>query len=509
MHPKLRAFLEKNGLRADATEVEAWEYHKQIQAGGISYVGPERADVAAPTTPVAPVAAPAAGEQRAAAPAAATAQPAMDPAQIAAAIAADRQRAADIEDVCTYAGMDPQSIRSLVLSGSTVDAARAAALTHMRATNRPLGVGAGLPAQVGMEGRDKLRAAVSDGLRLRCGHRVENPAAGATEFRGRTLVEIVREVSMAAGQQFRGMSNREMLTRAISSMSTSDLPHIFGGLMNTTLLDAYNEWPATWRSWVATGTANDFREMHAVSLSAAPDLKGMNENGEYQTAQFSDAGEAYRIVRKGVRVPFTFEMIINDNLRALSRIPRLFGAAARRLEGDAVYSLLTANGSMSDGVALFHADHANLSAAAALAVDSLDKGRSAMRMQTGLAGEHIDIQPAYLLTPVGLETASDVLLRSASYPEKDYSAGVAQPQWLGKLTPIADPHLDAVSLTAWYLIAHPNQVPFIEASWLEGMEQPFVDEMPDFNSDGIIYKVRHCFGAGIADFRGAHRNPGA
>lgn len=501
MNPKLRAFLEKNGLRAEATEAEAWEFHKQLQAGGVSYVGPERAEVTAPADQQ-----PAEPQRSAPAPA----SPAIDPTEaINRALAADRQRAAEIEDVCTVAGMDAQTIRQLVNSGATVDAARQAAFAHLRSQNIPFGPGATSGAQVGTESRDKLRAAVTDGLRLRCGQRVETPAAGASEFRGRTMVEIVREVCTAGGMQFRGMSNREMLTRAMGSMSTSDLPHIFGGLMNTTLLDAYNEWPATWRAWVATGSANDFREMHAVSLSAAPDLKGINENGEYETAQFSDAGESYRIVRKGIRVPFTFEMIINDNLRALSRIPKLFGAAARRLEGDAVYSLLTTNGAMSDGVALFHANHDNLSTAAALSVDSLDTGRSAMRLQTGIAGEQIDIQPAYLLVPVSLETSADVLLRSISYPEKDYSAGVSKPQWLGKLTPIADPHLDAASTTAWYLVAHPNQVPFIEASWLEGMEQPFVDEMPDFNSDGIVYKVRHCFGAGVADYRGAHRNPGA
>ena len=107
MHPKLRAFLEENGLRADATEVQAWEYHKQLQAGGVSYVGPERAEAPAPEPgPVQPAA------------------PTIDPAAIERALAADRMRAAEIEDVCAVAGMDAQAIRSLVISGASVDAAR-------------------------------------------------------------------------------------------------------------------------------------------------------------------------------------------------------------------------------------------------------------------------------------------------------------------------------------------------------------------------------------------------
>jgi len=49
MHPQLRAFLLANGLRADATEAQAWEYHQQLQADNVLYNGPERAE--APATP--------------------------------------------------------------------------------------------------------------------------------------------------------------------------------------------------------------------------------------------------------------------------------------------------------------------------------------------------------------------------------------------------------------------------------------------------------------------------
>lgn len=503
MHPKLRQFLEANGLRADATEAEAWEYYKQVQAGGFSYVGPERAE-SIPEIP--------AGRSDAEPPGASVpslpAQPVLDQEAIARAIAADRQRTAEIEDICRHVGMDEQTIRQMITSGVSVDAARKAALEHLRAGNVPFGVGAGQHLIVGAESRDKLRDAITDGLLLRSGHRIDKPASGSREFRGRHLTEVVRELMVSSGINVRGLSNRELVSRALGSASQSDLPAVFASLVNKSLLKGYDEWPQTWRPIVAVTSANDFRDMYAIRLSGAPDLKGLNENGEYQTAEFSDAKESYRLVRKGIKVPFTFEMIINDDLRALDRTPRLFGAAAKRMEGDAVYSLLTTNGAMSDGKAVFHADHKNLSAAAALAVDSIDAGRSTMRKQVGMAGENIDASPAFLLTPVALETKADVLLRSASYPVPEYSSGVVSPSWLGKLTAISDPHLDAASTTAWYLLCHPNMIPFIEASWLEGDEQPFVDEMMDFHSDGIIYKVRHCFGAGVVDWVGAHKNPG-
>jgi hypothetical protein len=179
------------------------------------------------------------------------------------------------------------------------------------------------------------------------------------------------------------------------------------------------------------------------------------------------------------------------------------------MEADAVYSLITTNGNMADTVALFHATHKNLAGtSAAISSDTLGLARGAMRKQTGLKGETIDVQPAFLLVPVVKETTAEILLMSAGMPVTGFSSATYNP-WQGKLTPIADPHLDATSLTAWYLIAHPNQVPFIEVSYLEGEEQPYVEEQVDFNSDALITKVRHDFGAGVVDHVGAYKNAGA
>jgi hypothetical protein len=380
---------------------------------------------------------------------------------------------------------------------------------RMRTANPAIGAGAYGSIGVGIDGRDKLRAAVTDGLLLRSGVRVEKPADGAREFRSRSLVEIGREILIAAGQSVRGLSNLEIAGRALASGSTSDFPSIFAALVNKSLLQAYMEWPQTWRPFVGVTSANDFKDIYAIKLSGAPDLQGLNENGEYQTAKFSDAKETYRIITKGLRVPLTRQMIINDDLRAFTRIPQLFGASARRMEADAVYSLITTNGAMSDGVALYHATHNNLAGVNAdITSASLSLARAAMRKQVGLNGEVIDVPPAFLVVPVSQQTDAEVLLRSAAMPTAEMSAGVHNP-WAGQLTPIADPHLDVNSLTSWYLFAHPNQVPTIDVSYLAGEEQPYVEEQVDFNSDALVTKVRHDFGAGVVDHIGTYKNIGA
>lgn len=505
MNQKLRAFLEANGLRADATEQEAWEKYDQLIADGVKIEGIEIGTRAA-----APV------QNQPAAPApAAPAAPAVDvDAAVARALMQDAHRRNDIEDRLRISGLidaDNGNFARGLLNDTTMTVERASSKIFKRlaASNPPVGAGAFSGASVGVESREKIRAAVIDGLLLRSGRRIEKQADGAREFRGRTMVEIVREIMIASGVNVRGLSNMDMVGRALAAGSTSDLPYVLGALVNKTLLAAYMEWPQTWRPFVGVASANDFKDIHAVTLSGSPDLQGMNENGEYKTASFSDEKETYRIITKGIRVPLTRQMIINDDLRAFTRIPALFGAAARRMEGDAVYSLITTNGAMSDTVALFHADHGNLAGtAAALASSTLSLARADMRKQTGRSGESIDVVPAFLVVPVALETTSEILLRSTSLPDDEKSSGVYNP-WAGKLTPIADPHLDASSDKSWYLFAHPNQVPTIEVAYLQGEEQPYVEEMVDFNSDAMITKVRHDFGAGVVDYVGAYKNAGA
>lgn len=488
MHPRLRQFLEANGLRADATEQQAWEYYKQLQADGVAYNGEERAE-AAPVAPV-PTAVPAA----------------IDPAAIDRALATDRARTAAIEDICGRAGMPPQQIRALVLSGATVDTARQQAFDHLAGQSPPIGAGAGQRLELGAEARDKFRAAALDGMLLRCGHRLEKPADGARDFRGMRLLDVIRESLEMAGERTPGMDPRVLVSRALAPASTADFANLLGALVNKTLIGAYMEAPATWRPLVAVSDASDFKTKYAIKLSGAPDLADLNENGEYQTADLSDSRESYAVSTKGRIIRLTRQMIINDDLGGFNRIAAAFGFAARRFENATVYGRITANANMSDGQALFSGAHNNTLTAAALSADSLAVARAKMRAQTGMKGEKLDVQPAFLLASPTLETAAEILLRSASLPTGTMSSGVFNP-WAGKLVPITDPLISDTN--AWYLFASPNQYPVLEVAWLMGDEQPFIDEEIDFASDSLGIKVRHDFGCGVVDHVGAVYNEGA
>ena len=418
----------------------------------------------------------------------------------------ERARVDQITDICRHVGLAEDAIRELIVSGQSVDAARKAAMDHLRAGNQPIGPGTGGSLQVGLEAGEKFRAAALDGLLIRSGHQVDQPAPGATDFRGMRLLDIVRESLELSGTRTRGMDPRALAGRALTPASTSDFPDLLAALVNKTLLASYTEAPATWRPLVAVSDASDFKQKHAVKLSSVPDLLPMNEHGEYRTAELTDSRESYAVTTRGRIIRLTRQMIINDDLGGFTRIARGFGFAARRWENQTVYGLITGGALMSDGLPLFDAGHNNTLQAAALGADSLSDARAQMRQQVGMAGELLDVTPQFLVAGADLETTADIILRSASLPILNMSSGAHNP-WAGKLTPITDPLI--ASPIAWYLFASPSQYPVIEVAWLMGDQQPFVDDEVDFASDSLGVKVRHDFGAGIVDWVGAVFNPGA
>lgn len=501
MPKELRALLERLGLNKDATEQQAWAYLAQIDPETIE-TKEDREQVQAALDTHKPGDggnAPSRGDLDRAAREAAK---------------AERKRAADIREAVNIAGLDTDLADDLIAREVAVDAARTEIFAKMKEINPPIGSGR---IQVTEDERDKFRAAATDGIAMRAGLRPENPAAGHEQFRSASIEFIARQCLERAGVSTTHMGSRDQIAREIlkrsasGSWGTDDFPSIFLDVAEKTLLRAYQEAPATWRPFVNVVPASDFKTIYGVALSEAPDLELVDENGEYKSGKMSDKQESYSVATYGKIVYLTRQMIVNDDLRAFTRLPRLLGAAARRKESDLVWAKITGNPTMQDGNALFSAAHKNLEDTSAdkglVDTDKLSAARADMRKQTGMEGAILDLQPAFLLVPVSQETSAEVILRSTALPQADQSSGVYNP-WANRLTPIAEPRLDNNSVKSWYLVADPAQVDTIEVAYLDGNEAPYAEEEALFERDAVGYKIRHDFGCGVMDHRGFFKNPG-
>ena len=204
-------------------------------------------------------------------------------------------------------------------------------------------------------------------------------------------------------------------------------------------------------------------------------------------------GRSFSITRKA---------IINDDLGALSRIPALYGVAARRGINKLVYEILTSNPTI-EGADLFHNSHKNLTTGA-INVANLGKAKALMARQKNIGGkEALNIQPAFLIVPPELEVTAAQLISSVVDPTK---ANATPNPFANKLTVVADPEL--ADAEAWYLAAAPGLLPSIEVTYLNGKEAPTMESAVQFDTLGIKWRIYHDVGVNLIDFRGLLKSTG-
>ncbi len=426
---------------------------------------------------------------------------------VAEARTSERERVATIYDLTSRFDLERSFADDLVKRGVALDEARRQILDTLADASEQTRTFGHVSVPLG--GRDERmtrREAVSSALLHRYSPTLFPLDEAARQYRGMTLMELARESLDQAGVGTRGMSRDEVATRALHS--TSDFPEILAAVTNKTLRQAYETYPRTFTLFCRQVLATDFKAMHRVQMGEAPQLLKVNESGEFKRGTLAESKESYRIETYGRVVGITRQVLINDDLDAFTRIPAMYGNSIAQLESDVVWGIITTNPAMADGNALFHANHKNLEATGtALAVDSVGKGRAAMAKQTGLDKKTVlNVRPAFLIVPASLELKAEQLVAQNIVPAETQNV---VPQSIRTLSPISEPRLDAVSETAWYLAASPNQIDTIEYAYLEGQQGAYIESRNGFDVDGVEIKCRLDFGAKAIDWRGLFKNPGA
>ena len=426
--------------------------------------------------------------------------------QRAAAKAADKERQAEIRELFAIVESRPDAQRftdvrdrCLVDASVTVDVARDRLLTEMGKGAEPL-AGSQRVEPGAMDERDTFRTGAVAALLHRAAPGANALTEPARAFRGMNLVRMAEEVLRTNGVSTRGLAPAEIAVKALHS--TSDFPAILENVVTKSLRDAYAAAPRTFVPWTTRATLPDFKEVSRAQLGGAPSLQRVVEGGEYTFGTVGDGAEKYRVQKYGRIVAITWETVINDDLNAFTRLPMMFGRSAADLESDIVYGILIANAAMADGVALFHSDHGNLGAAAAIGDTTLSEMREKMLMQQGLEGRFISVQPQYLIVPPALQTIAQ---KNTALPIQPNKAADSNP-FYNALDLIVEPRLQADSATKWYGAASPSQIDTIEYGYLEGFDGVFTETKQGFEVDGVMVKCRHVFGAKAIDHRGLFRN---
>lgn len=468
----------------------------------------------APAAPASPVPATPVPPAAAAPVAAATSAPAATVEQVMAAISA---RNAAIRTVFAgfreVSGVQALEAECLADAAITEDVARGKLLAKLAASGQPLAGGFSITDVVPEE--DNQRRAQVNALLARAGVLTGADAEAARNgnpFTHTTLLALAERSLIQAGVNTRSMDREQIARRVLAVQTTSDFPVLLENVLHRVLVGAYKLQQFTWTRFCATGTLADYRAHSRYHLSSFSDLKPVNEAGEYENGVLGD-GEAETIkgARKGRILQITPEVLVNDDLGSFVRITTALGQAAGRTIEKDVYDVLKQNGGlgpvMKDGNTLFHAEHGNIAAGAAVSVDAFDAMRQLMALQMDPGGnDYLDISLSRFLGTVAMHGRATLVNNSEYNPDVTGRFQVNNTSRATFSDIITSPRLGAGK--GWYGFADPNVEPVIEVAFLNGVQTPVLEQETNFRTDGLSWKVVHKYGVGAVGWRGAAYNPG-
>lgn len=306
--------------------------------------------------------------------------------------------------------------------------------------------------------------------------------------------------------------------RSAESMDSSSWAQILGDSVTRRMVAEYGG--QTWQDWrkivSAVSFGLDFRTQRRDRFGGYGLLPAVNQGAPYQPLTSPDDEEAtYAITKRGGTEDITLEMIANDDVDALRRIPTRLGRSAAMTLYRFVFDTFTANAATTyDGVTLFHTDHANTDTNP-LSQSGLSTGRRRMRKQAayGNATDVLSIVPRYILVPSELEELAFQLCTSTVAVPATPAGPSDTPNIHRGLEPIVvDYYTDA---NDWFLVADPRQIPTIELGFYSNSDTPELFTQSDqnsgsmFNADKLTMKIRHIYSGTVVDHRAFYRGANA
>ncbi|MDP2683653.1 MAG: hypothetical protein Q8P20_01225 [bacterium] len=300
-------------------------------------------------------------------------------------------------------------------------------------------------------------------------------------------------------------------SRLTASLDSTSFASVLGETLNRKMLKEWSQshWNRDWNKVCEITTVPDFKTQHRVRFGGYGDLPIVLESAPYTAATSpTDEQATFSVAKHGYTENVTFEMIKNDDINAIRRIPKRMGVAAARTLYKFVFDFFTTNAAIYDNVVLFHAaTHANLGTTA-FSNTELAVVRKLMMKQTEKdTNEVLGIFPKIILNPIDLEATVWAAIVAAGRGDfTPTSPDFVRDQSYSNITV-----MHWTDATDWYAIADPSMWPGLEIGFLDGKIEPemWLQSAPTvgsvFSNDIITWKLRHVYGGVITDYRPFYR----
>ncbi|MBX3435772.1 MAG: hypothetical protein KF847_20835 [Pirellulales bacterium] len=325
------------------------------------------------------------------------------------------------------------------------------------------------------------------------------------------LQELLLEAAWANGYTGRNFrESRDVLRFAFNpgieaGFSTINVGGILSNVANKFLLDGFFSVERTWRNICAVRNVSDFKTVTSYRLIGKDTYEQVAPGGELKHGTLGEEKYENKADTYGLMFSIDRRDIINDDLDAITTVPRKLGRGSGLKINDVFWTTFLANSGF------FTAGNKNYLAGAdtALAIDGLTKAEVAFMDQVDGDGKPIGVMPAILLVPTALSATGTQLHKSLEIRDTTTSTKypVANPHQGKFRTEVSRYLANAVyagnSAKAWYLLAEPTDLPVIEVAFLNGQEAPTIETAEaDFNVLGVKMRGYHDFGVALQDARG-------
>lgn len=457
----------------------------------------------------------------------------------AAAVAEERRRVMTVQRQGRALGVQDSFIESLIAEGRSLEdslsalveeqkaaTTRAAEQEKRAAAQPPISGTSPGHMEMGAEESQKRYGAMQEYILYRANPTVFKMTDGAREFRGCSMLDLVRFDLESRGINTRGMSRSALAREGLRRRSegrfapgrvasrgvhvAGDFPELLGGTVEKVVLRGYNEMTSPWRLISTPVPVSDLNAKKLVRLGDMPDLEDIEEGGEYTEGTIGESAETLAVTKAGVLVSVTEEILINDQMGVFGRIPLGLGQSAAR-NASVKAMRLFANGTTltmaTDGRAVFNATDGNLITGAGNApdLDGLQAARKAMRGMLKANGKTTGIVPKFVLIPDTYEATVDQYIGADNRDRNPADPADRVPQYLKNMDYWVDMELTAASTAAWYVVADPAEQESIGHATLEGEDEISIIEVEKANVDALSWRVRHWINFGWIDRRGAVR----
>jgi len=332
------------------------------------------------------------------------------------------------------------------------------------------------------------------------------------------------------------LEGRAPMYRLQEAMSTSDFPLLFADIIDREMLGRYQEWPSIWAKFARRSRVRDFRSVKRFKMDGAEGVLSQVPQGtEYPEAAVTEGSYTYSVAKYGRRIPFLWEVFVNDDLDALRDMPERLAKAARMTEERFATEVYV--DSTGPDATFFAAGNNNLAtgAGSALSLATLQTAMGTIWQQKDADGNPLFTGTLRLVVPPQLAVLARNILNATEIrnsPGATTGDQITTTNWVNN--EIADvtvnPWLPIVDTTkgatAWYLFADPGVGrPAMEMGFLSGHETPELfmkspnairvgggvvgAEDGSFETDGVDYKVRHIIGGTLLEPKAAYAAQGS